>query len=73
MANTNNFEADDWGDLEQELFTPEEIAASELRVSLMGEIGKNTATHIDTVIKLLAPLGKTLAIVPLQRTAPIPA
>ena len=77
-------------------FTPEELAASDLRVSVMVEIARarrergisqkkleelsgvrqpiiarmergNTSPQIDTVLKILAPLGKTLAVVPLER------
>ena len=76
--------------------TEEEIAASNLRVALIGELikvrqEKNisqkkleelsgvkqpviarmerglTSPQIDTLIKLLVPLGKTLAIVPLDQ------
>lgn len=75
--------------------TPEEIAESDLRAALVGEIIKartekgisqkkleelsgvkqpiiarmekgTTVPQIDTVLKVLAPLGKTLAIVPLK-------
>ena len=78
------------------LLTPEELAASDLRVSVMVEIARarrergisqkkleelsgvrqpviarmergNTSPQIDTVLKVLAPLGKTLAVVPLER------
>ena len=78
------------------LLTPEEIAASDLRVALIGELIKArqekgitqkkleelsgvkqpviarmergvTSPQIDTLLKVLAPLGKTLAIVPLER------
>ncbi len=85
-----------WQDLQKELFTPEEIAASHLRVALMGELIKarrargisqkrleelsgvkqpviarmekgSTSPQIDTVLKVLAPLGKTLAVVPLEK------
>lgn len=84
-----------WDELQKELFTPEEIAASHLRVALIGELIKarqeqglsqkkleelsgvkqpviarmekgSTSPQIDTVLKVLAPLGKTLAIVPLD-------
>lgn len=77
------------------LLTPEELAESKLRVSLMGEIVKarqekgisqkkleelsgvkqpviarmergQTSPQIDTVLKVLAPLGKTLAVVSLD-------
>ena len=78
-----------------ELFTPEEIAESDLRVALIGELIKarqekgisqkkleelsrvkqpiiarmekgSTSPQIDTILKVLAPLGKTLAVVPLD-------
>ncbi len=84
-----------WDEIEQELFTPEEIAASDLRVALIGELIKarqekgisqkkleeisgvrqpiiarmekgSTSPQLDTVLKVLASLGKTLAIVPLE-------
>ncbi len=98
MSNIVNNPAigDCWEDVEKELFTPEEIAASDLRVALIGEIIKarqeqgisqkkleemsgvkqpiiarmergSTSPQLDTVMKLLAPLGKTLAIVPLAQ------
>jgi len=83
-----------WEDLRQELFTPEQIAASNLRVAMMLELAKAraekgisqkkleelsgvkqpiiarmekgyTSPQLDTVLKVLAPLGKTLAVVPL--------
>lgn len=86
----------DWNDVEKELFTPEEIAESDLRVAIIGELIKarqeqgmsqkrleelsgvkqpviarmekgRTIPQIDTVLKVLAPLGKTLAVVPLQK------
>lgn len=85
-----------WEELQKELFTPEEIAASNLRVALIGELIKarqekgisqkkleelsgvkqpiiarmekgSTSPQIDTILKVLAPLGKTLAIVPLKK------
>jgi ribosome-binding protein aMBF1 (putative translation factor) len=85
-----------WDELQKELFTPEEIAASNLRVALIGELinarqeqGLSqkqlealsgvkqpviarmekgyTSPQLDTILKVLAPLGKTLAIVPLQQ------
>ena len=85
-----------WEELQKELFTPEEIATSNLRVALIGELIKarqekgisqkkleelsgvkqpiiarmekgSTSPQIDTILKVLAPLGKTLAIVPLQK------
>ena len=87
-----------WDELRQELFTPEEIAASNLRVAMMLELARAraekgisqkkleelsgvkqpiiarmekgyTSPQLDTVLKVLAPLGKTLAIVPLDYAA----
>ena len=84
-----------WDEVRNELFTPEEIAASDLRVALIGELIKarqergisqkkleemsgvkqpiiarmekgSTSPQLDTVLKVLAPLGKTLAIVPID-------
>lgn len=84
-----------WNEVRQDLFTPEEIAESDLRVALIGELirARNeqgisqkqleemsgvkqpviarmekgyTSPQIDTLLKVLAPLGKTLAIVPLK-------
>lgn len=84
-----------WDEVRNELFTPEENAASDLRVALIGELIKarqeqgisqkkleemsgvkqpiiarmekgSTSPQLDTVLKVLAPLGKTLAIVPLE-------
>ena len=84
-----------WDEVEKELFTPEEIAASNLRVAVIGELIKarnergisqkqleemsgvkqpviarmekgSTSPQIDTVLKVLAALGKTLAVVPLE-------
>lgn len=80
-----------WEEVEQSLFTPQEIAQSNLRIALIGEICKarqeqglsqkkleelsgvkqpviarmergTTVPNLDTVLKLLAPLGKTLYI-----------
>lgn len=82
-------------DFMQSILTPEEIAASNLRAALIGELIKarqekgisqkkleelsgvkqpiiarmekgNTSPQIETLLKVLAPLGKTLAIVPLD-------
>lgn len=84
-----------WDEVERELFTTEEIAESNLRVALIGELIKArqekgisqkkleemsgvkqpiiarmekgiTSPQIETVLKVLAPLGKTLAIVPIE-------
>lgn len=85
-----------WADVQQELFTSEEIEESKLRVALIGELIKarqeqgisqkrleelsgvkqpiiarmergTTSPQIDTILKVLAPLGKTLAIVPIKQ------
>ena len=82
-------------DFEKANYTPEEIAASNLRVALVSEIINSrkeqgisqkqlekicgvrqpviarlekgtTDPQLSTMIKVLAPLGKTLAIVPLE-------
>ena len=76
------------------ILTPEEVAASDLRVAMMVELARarkergisqkkleelsgvrqpiiarmergSTSPQIDTVLKVLAPLGMTLAVVPL--------
>lgn len=91
-----------WDDLQKELLekgymTQEEVAASDLRVALIGEIIKarqeqgitqkkleeisgvkqpviarmesgRTSPQLDTILKLLVPLGKTLAVVPFEGT-----
>ena len=86
---------EEWEEVERELFTPQEIAESNLRVALMGELIRArreqgisqkkleelsgvrqtviarmelgyTSPQIDTMLKVLAALGKTLAIVPMQ-------
>ena len=80
-----------WDEVEKEIFTPEEIAASNLRVEIMVELTKarnergisqrkleelsgvkqpviarmengTTSPQLDTVLKILAPLGKTLYV-----------
>jgi len=84
-----------WDDLRRELLTPEERAASAVRVRIMLELTRARNEHglsqrkleelsgvkqpviarmengtnspqLDTVLKVLAPLGKTLAVVPLE-------
>lgn len=84
-----------WEDVRAELFTPEEITESNLRVALIGELIKarqekgysqkkleelsgvkqpiiarmekgTTSPQLDTILKILAPLGKTLKIVPIE-------
>lgn len=85
-----------WDDVRKEIFTPEEIAESNLRVNLIGEMIKarkqkgisqkrleelsgvkqpiisrmesgSTSPQLETFLKVLAALGKTLAIVPLEK------
>lgn len=94
--NNNSAIGHSWDEVEHELYTPEEIAASNLRVALIGELIKarqekgisqkqleemsgvkqpviarmekgTTSPQIDTVLKVLASLGKTLVIVPLEK------
>ena len=94
MAQINGFEIWD-DDFDREHFTPEEIAESNLRVSLITALiqarkeqgisqrkleelsgvkqpqiarmeGGDTNPHVKTLLRLLAPLGKTLAVVPLE-------
>ena len=84
-----------WSGVREQLLTPEERAASSLRVAMMIELANAraekgisqkkleamsgvkqpiiarmergyTSPQIDTVLKVLAPLGKTLAIVPIE-------
>lgn len=92
--NKNSAIGSSWGEVRDELFTPEEIAESNLRVALIGELIKarqekgitqkelekmsgvkqpviarmetgSTSPQLDTILKILAPLGKTLAVVPI--------
>lgn len=85
-----------WDDIENELYSLEEIAESDLRVAIMSELisarnekgitqselermsgvkqpmiarlehGKGNP-QLETMIRLLAPLGKTLAVVPMKK------
>ena len=84
---------DEWDEFEKEIFTPEELAASDLRVALISEIIKarhekgisqrrlgelsgikqpviarieqgGTNPKLDTIVKLLSPLGMKLSITP---------
>lgn len=95
MTKENSAIGQSWEDVQRELFTPEEIAESDLRVALIGELARarnergisrkkleelsgvkqsviariekgDTGIQLETVMKVLAPLGKTLAIVPLE-------
>lgn len=94
--NNNNAIGSSWDDVRKELFTAEEIAESDLRVALIGELIKarkergisqkkleemsgvkqpviarmengDTSPNIDTVLKVLIPLGKTLYIGDLKK------
>ncbi len=94
MQSMNSAIGRDALDFMDALLTPEEIAKSNLRVALIGELIKArqekglsqkkleelsgvkqpviarmekglTNPQLDTVLKILAPLGKTLAVVPL--------
>lgn len=86
-----------WEDVRKELFTSEQIAESNLRVAIIGELIKarqekgisqkkleelsgvkqpiiarmekgSTNPQLNTILKVLAPLGKTLAVVPLEKS-----
>ncbi|MDX9776719.1 MAG: helix-turn-helix domain-containing protein [Petrimonas sp.] len=92
----NNPLGSNWKDIRKEIFTPEEIAESEIRVALIGEIIKarkergisqkrleelsgvkqpiiarmekgSTSPNLGTILKVLAPLGKSLAIVDIKK------
>ena len=53
-----------WNELEAEIFTQEEIAESRARVDIISAIiDGHISPSIDTINKLLAPLGKRLAVV----------
>lgn len=93
---SNSALGSNWDDVRKEIFTPGEIAESDLRVAIIGELIKArqdkgisqkrleelsgvkqpviarmekgyTSPQLDTILKVLAPLGKTLAIVPLNK------
>ncbi len=97
MMKNNSAIGSSWEDVEQELFTTEEITESKLRAALIGEVIKarleqgisqkelevlsgvkqpiiarmecgRTSPQIETILKILAPLGKTLAVVPIGTT-----
>ena len=96
VMNKNSAIGSDWKDVRKELFTPEEIAESDLRVALVGELIKarqekgisqkkleelsgvkqpiiarmekgSTSPNLDTILKVLAPLGKTLRVDDIKR------
>ena len=85
-----------WNDVRKELFTDEEISASNMRVAVINEFISarkekgisqkeleklsgvkqpviarletgNVSPQIDTLLKLLASVGKTLAVVPMDK------
>lgn len=91
----NNAVGRDALDFIDNILTPEEVAESNLRAALIGELIKArqekgisqkkleelsgvkqpiiarmekgiTSPQLDTILKILAPLGKTLAVVPLD-------
>ena len=95
MMKNNSAIGQSWDEVRNELFTPEEIAESDLRVALIGELIKarkeqgisqkkleelsgvkqpiiarmekgSTSPQLKTVLKVLAPLGLTLALVPIK-------
>lgn len=95
MMNKNTALGKEWSEVRTELFTENEIAESDLRVSIIGELIKarrelgisqkkleelsgvkqpviariekgNSDPRLDTLLKILAPLGKTIKIVPLN-------
>lgn len=95
MNEKNNAIGTEWQDFRKEIFTPEELKESDLKVAILGELieareqkkisqkqleelsgvkqpiiarmekGK-TNPRLDTILKILAPLGKTLAVVPIK-------
>ena len=85
-----------WEDVRKEIYTPEEIAESDLRVAIIGELiiarkakglsqreleelsgvkqpiiarmeNGSTTPNLSTLLKVLAPLGKTLYIGDLKK------
>jgi ribosome-binding protein aMBF1 (putative translation factor) len=94
MPRKNSAWGKTWREARKEFFTPDEIAESDLRVAIIGELVKarqrrgisqkklekmsgvkqpviarwetgNVSPQLDTLLKVLNPLGKTLAVVPL--------
>ena len=96
MKKTNNSViGPEWEDVRKELFTPEEIAISDLRVAIIGELIRarqeqgisqkaleelsgvkqpviarmetgQTNPQLGTLLKILAPLGLTLKVAPID-------
>ena len=94
--NKNSSVGRSWAETRQELFTPEEIAESDLRVTIIGELIKarqeqgitqrqleelsgvkqpiiarmengTSVPNLSTILKVLAPLGKTLYVGDLKK------
>lgn len=76
MERGNDAIGDDWEDVRKELFTPEEIAESDLRVSVISELIKARRERdisqtqfeefvgtLETIQNLLASSGKRLSVV----------
>lgn len=97
MNDTMSPKGQTWDEVRRELYTPEEIRESDLRVAIISELIKArnelnisqreleqlsgvkqpiisrmesgiTSPQLDTVLKVLAPLGKTLIVVPIEQT-----
>jgi DNA-binding XRE family transcriptional regulator len=95
---SNQHLGDSWDSLRKEIYTPEEIAACDLKVAVINEIikareengisqrqlekisgvkqpiiarmEKGTSTpQLSTILRILAPLGKTLKVVPIEPTS----
>lgn len=76
MARGNNAVGDDWEDVRKELFTPEELAESDMRVSVISELIKARQERginqkqfeefigtVENIQNLLASSGKQLTVV----------
>ncbi|MFI3271486.1 MAG: helix-turn-helix transcriptional regulator [Pseudomonadota bacterium] len=95
----DNMKCTTWDELEQELFTPEQIAASDVRVAIISKLIEARDAQalsqralaekagmkqpvlarlergmvnpqLNTLIRLLHPLGYTLDVVPLKENVP---
>ena len=89
--------SEDWNDIRSQIYSENDISASDLRVEIIGEIIKArqdsnfsqmtlskqsgvkqpiiarmesgaSDPRLSTILKILAPLGKTLKIVPINRS-----
>ena len=72
---SNNAIGKSWSDVRNQLFTPDEKGISQKKLEELSGVKQPviarmekgvTSPQLDTILKVLAPLGKTLAIVPLQ-------